>query len=228
MPRRLMLLASSALFAAAPIQAQQSPALGPYLMKDRAAEVALARSAAPKQIADQAQVLVLTRSGYVEAARGTNGFTCFVERSFFADIGDSTFWNPTIHGPICLNPPAVRTVLPEMRQWTDWIMAGVNTAEIAKRTRHAYASHTLPMPAAGAMGYMLSPQQYLGGATPHAVPHLMMWFDKSLPPASWGLSDANSAIIDASAADPASPIRLLVIPVRRWSDGTPAIPKDAK
>jgi len=229
MPRRpTLFLAAIAVCSAAPVAAQQKRDLAAYLMNDRAAEIALARSAAPKQISDSAAVLVLTKSGYVESAHGTNGFTCLVQRSFLAPFGDSSFWDPAIRGPMCMNPPAVRTVFPEMRRRSEWIMAGVSIDEIVKRTRQAYASHTFPRPAAGSMGYMLSPDQHLGDVDPHWAPHLMLWFDKSLPPAAWGLSDSNNTIIDGSAADPNSPVRLLIIPVRRWSDGKSALPNDAK
>ncbi|MDQ6717785.1 MAG: hypothetical protein M3Z17_05495 [Gemmatimonadota bacterium] len=115
-----------------------------------------------------------------------------------------------------------------MRKRAEWVMAGVSTAEIANRTRSAYASHAFSMPAAGAMAYMLSAEQRFSNTTSHWMPHLMFWFDKSLPSAAWGLSDANNTIIDGSASDPSSPVRVLLIPVRRWSDGTSAIPGVAK
>jgi hypothetical protein len=159
--------------------------------------------------------------------RGTNGFICLVQRSFHAAFGDPVFWTPAIRGPLCMNPPAVRTVFPEMRQRTEWIMAGVSIDEIMRRTKKAYASHRFPMPAAGSMGYMLSPEQLVGDGTTHWHPHLMFWFDKSLPPAAWGLSDSNSTIIEAPG-DNISPIRLLLIPVRQWSDGKVALPNGAR
>jgi hypothetical protein len=225
--RRNLLLAAIASFSVTTITAQQPPNLAAYLMPDRAAEIALARSAAPKYIADSATVLVLTRSGYVEAARGSNGFVCYVQRSFYKPVGDPGFWDPANLGPLCLNPPAVRTVQAEFRKRGEWIMTGVSPSEIAKRTKQAYAAHTFPMPAAGAMAYMLSHEQHLADENPHWVPHLMFWFDKSLPAAAWGLGDANSAIIDGTANDPSSPLRLLLVPVRRWSDGKPALPDGA-
>jgi hypothetical protein len=58
--------------------------LNQYLIADRNAEIALARSAAPKSISDQAEILVLTEHGYETAAKGTNGFVCVVERSWTA------------------------------------------------------------------------------------------------------------------------------------------------
>ena len=51
-----------------------------YLM-DRDAEIALAKSAAPAPISNDATVLVLTKKGYQAAIEGKNGFVCMVERS---------------------------------------------------------------------------------------------------------------------------------------------------
>jgi hypothetical protein len=208
--------------------AQQSPDLTPYLISDRAAEIALARSAAAKHVTDSATILVLTKSGYVEAVHGTNGFTCFVQHSFDGPINVPGFWNPKTRGPICLNAPAVRTVLPQMKKRAEWIMAAVSPSEIASRTKKAYASHEFPMPAAGAMAFMLSPEQHLSNTNPHWVPHLMFWYDKSMSPATWGVGGATNTIIDGTGLDPDAQVLTLLIPVRRWSDGTSALPEAAK
>ena len=52
-----------------------------YLMEDREAEIALARSAAPESISRDAEILVLERHVYETAVNGNNGFVCIVERS---------------------------------------------------------------------------------------------------------------------------------------------------
>lgn len=223
MPNRLPLLAAVLLFAAQSIPAQQPRDLAPYLMTDRAAEIALARTAAPSNISDSATVLVLTRTGFVEGVRGTNGFTCMVQRSFFAGFDDPNFWYPANRSPVCINPPAVRSIEPEILKRAEWIMAGVSPKDIAARTKQAYASHTFPMPAPGAMAYMLSPKQILAPTNPHWMPHLMFYYDKSLPAAAWGLADGNGTMFEAPG-DPDDPVRLLLVPVRRWSDGKPAMP----
>jgi hypothetical protein len=222
MLNRTLTLAAVALFTAGSIRAQQTPDLAPYLMADRAAEVALSRSAAPKNISDSATVLVLTRSGFVEAARGSNGFTCAVLRSFLGSLDDPNFWSPRVRAPHCFNPPAVRTVFPEISRRAEWIMSGVRRSEIVTRTQRAYASHEFPLPAAGAMAYMLSHEQYLVDANPHWLPHLMFFYDKSMPAATWGAGGMTSPVIDGSVGDPSSPLRTLLIPVLLWSDGTPA------
>ncbi len=206
MPTRMLTLAALASLAAQPIRAEQAPDFAPSLMPDGAAEVALARTAAPRHVSDSATVLVLTRHGFVESARGTNGFTCMVLRSFAGNIGDPDFWNPRVRAPRA-----------------EWILGGVSPTEIAARTQRAYASHEFPMPAVGAMAYMLSHEQYLVDADPHWMPHVMFYYDKSMPAAAWGVGGLTNTVIDGSAGDPHSPVLVLLIPVRQWSDGTPAI-----
>ena len=182
MPRHRFTLASLialASFLAGPIAAQESRDLAPYLVADRATEVALARSSAPKRVSDSARVLVLTRTGYVEAARGTNG------------IDDPGYWSPKVRAPACYNPPASRTVLVETLKRAEWVMAGVTQRDIAARTQRAYASHQFPLPAAGAMAYMLSPDQYLADTDPHWMPHVMFFYDRSIPAAAWGALDGD-------------------------------------
>jgi len=228
MPTRSSVLSAVASLAAVSVAAQQTPDLTPYLMSDRAAEIALARSALPKPVADSATVLVLTKSGYVVAEQGTNGFTCMVQHSFDGDIHGPGVWNVNLRGPICLNPPATRTVLPEMRKRAEWVMAGVSPNEISVRTKQAYASHEFPVPAPGAMAFMLSPEQHLSDTRPHWMPHLMFFYDHAIPAATWGVSGVTSTIIDGSALDPDAQMTVILIPVRKWSDGKLALPDSAK
>src|SRR5690242_3949147 len=65
-----------------------------YLMADRNAEIALARSAAPEAISRDAKVLVLGRHGYETAVEGKNGFVCVVERSWMSPFDAPEYWNP--------------------------------------------------------------------------------------------------------------------------------------
>src|SRR5262249_6255961 len=72
------------------------PAMAPvadYRIGDVQTEIALARSAAPPSISADADVLVLGDRGYRTAAKGKNGFVCFVERSWAAGFDDAEFWN---------------------------------------------------------------------------------------------------------------------------------------
>src|SRR5258707_15641441 len=71
------------------------PTMGPvdpYLMADRNAEIALARSAAPPSISADATVLVLTRHGYKTASAGKNGWVCLVDQSFSGGFNNPGVW----------------------------------------------------------------------------------------------------------------------------------------
>ena len=217
------LVAIATFAAASALGAQKAPDITPYLTADRAAEVALARTAAPADISDRATVMVLTPKGYVEAARGTNGFTCIVMRSFAAGPDDPAFWSPSVSAPHCFNPPAVRTVLPAVLAQIDWALEGASPAELKARTKKAYAEKRFMRPAAGAMAYMLSPQQRLSDADPHWMPHLMFYYDASLKATAFGAGGMDAPIINASAGDPSSPLQVIFIPIRTWSDGTTAM-----
>jgi hypothetical protein len=203
---------------ASAIGAQKAPDVTPYLTADRNAEVALARTAAPPSISGKATILVLTNKGYVEAAHGTNGFTCAVMRSFAGAPDDPQFWNPRTAAPICFNPPATRTVLPADLVKIDWALSGASPAEMTARTTKAYADKRFSTPAPGAMAYMLSPKQHLSDADPRWMPHLMFFYDRSLNASTFGAGDTAPII----GGDQPAPVHVVLIPTRAWSDGTPA------
>jgi hypothetical protein len=199
------------------------PAMAPvaqYQMTSAADEIALARSAAPASISGDADVLTLGRQGYEPAAKGKNGFTCLVERSWAAGFGNPEFWNPKIRGPICFNAAAVRSVLPGYLERTQWVLAGVSKSDMIARTRAALAANTFVMPEPGVVAYMLSKQQYLAGADGHWHPHLMFFVAHS-DSAAWGANRDGSPIF-ADQGDP-EPVTTFVIPVTNWSDGTPSV-----
>ena len=55
--------------------------LKPAKRMERAAEIALAKTAAPPVIADHASIFVLGPHGYKRVVSGTNGFGCIVQRT---------------------------------------------------------------------------------------------------------------------------------------------------
>jgi hypothetical protein len=122
------------------------PAMAPtdaYLITDPDSEIALARSAAPASISDGAEVMVLGRTGFTTAARGTNGFLCMVERSWGAATDDPEFWNPKVRSPVCFNPAAARTFAPIFLMKTKLALAGKSRTEIAAATAAALAKKDL-------------------------------------------------------------------------------------
>jgi len=105
-------------------------------MADRQSEINLAaRSAAPSAISIHATFLVLGHRGYETAEKGTNGFTCLVERAWMSPFDSTEFWNWKMRGPICYNPAAARTVLLYTLQRTEMALSGLTKSQMLDRTR---------------------------------------------------------------------------------------------
>jgi hypothetical protein len=220
--RSLALVA--ALFGTFPAQAQDAktpyPSMAPleqYLMADRSSEIALARSAAPESISRDAEVMVLGPRGYETAIKGQNGFVCMVSRSWAASFDDPEFWNPKQRSPICFNPAGARSYLPQIIKKTDLVLAGRSKAQMLETMSAAVSKKKLPGMEPGAMGYMLSKQQYTSDRDGHWHPHLM-FFAPLMDPPAWGASLAGSPILGFK--DEPSRVTVFLIPVRNWSDGT--------
>lgn len=209
-------------YAQAP-QAAPYPKMAPiaaYLMPSAAAEIASARSAAPASVSAHAQVLVLTKTGYVVAVKGSNGWVCWVERMWTAGFDDPEFWNPHGYAPNCFNPPAVRSVLPQYLTITNWAIAGNTLAQIEQKAKAAYASHQFTDPAPGSFSFMLSRHAYLNDETKGPWhPHVMLFiaFDQL---STWAAGfDGSPIIAPPTNFRPYQPM-CIFIPVHRWSDGT--------
>jgi hypothetical protein len=212
-----------ALSAAWLIKAQDAkspyPGMAPvdqYLM-DRNAEIGLARSAAPESISRDAEVMVLGRKGYEIAVQGRNGFVCVVHRSWTSGNNDPEFWNPRRRGPICFNPAAAKSYIPNTIMRTSLVLAGRSKDQIFAAIHAAFDKKELPVLEPGAMCYMMSKQGYLSDRDGRWHPHLMFF----LPPgeaAAWGANLPGSPIL----ADDDTPDRMTVfmVPVATWSDGT--------
>ncbi len=200
-----------------------------YLMADRQAEIILARSAAPAATSLHATLLVLGRHGYETAEKGTNGFTCLVERAWMSPFDSTEFWNWNMRGPICYNPAASRTVLLYTLQRTSLALAGLSKSQMLDRIKAAVAGKQLPAPELGAMSYMMSKHGDLGDGVGPWTSHLMFYAAKADGAdrgASWGADVPGSPVIlDASHHVVPEPETIFMIPVARWSDGTPAPPK---
>jgi hypothetical protein len=187
-----------------------------YLMADQAAEIALARSAAPESISRDAEVLVLGRHGFETAVKGKNGFVCIVARGW-TSAADPDFWNPKVRVPMCFNAAAARTYLVRLTKETEWGLAGRTQAQMTESITAALAKKELPAMEPGAMCYMMSKQGYGGDVLPHWPSHLMFFFSDT-DPAIWGANQPGSPVV--AVADPVEHLTQFVIPVQKWSDGT--------
>lgn len=211
-----------------PAQAQDAkapyPTMAPleqYLVPDRNAEIALARSAAPASVSSDAEVLVLGRHGYETAVKGKNGFVCLVERAWMAPYDSPEFWNPKNRSPDCYNPPAARTILPLLIKRTELILAGQSKEQIMDAVK-AFGAKEVPALQPGAMCYMLSKDAYLTDNDSHNLAHLMFYVPEGT---AWGENLPGSPVLVLQQEVPGapSPVSMYIIPVRRWSDGTSAV-----
>ena len=181
-------------------------------------EIALARSAAPASISADAEVLVLGHRGYETAVQGKNGFVCLVERSWANHFDSEEFWNPRMRGPDCYNPPAARTVLPPYLKRTEWVLAGLSKPELVSRTRAALLGKEFADPEPGSLSYMMSVQGHLNEAAGHWHPHVMVF----VPRTTVAGANLPESPIFSQEGDDTDPVTILFVPVRKWSDGSPA------
>ena len=203
------------------------PSMAPieqYLMTDRNAEIALARSAAPESISRGATILVLGRHGYETAVEGKNGFVCAVERGWMGPFDGkfaANFWNPKVRGPLCFNPPAARSILPITYKRTEMILAGKSKAQIIDAFKAAYGKKELPSLEPGAMSYMMSKDQYLTDGGDHRWMAHLMFYTPLMDGSAWGADLPNSPVmLNPQFGGAPEPFDVFMVPAGMWSDGT--------
>jgi len=205
--------------------------LDQYLIADRNAEIALARTAAPPSISRDAKVVVLGPHGYETAAQGNNGFVCIVERAWMSPFDSPEFWNPKNRSPICYNPPAARSVLPLTFRRTQLLLAGKSKDEVKESIKAAIEKKELPELEPGAMSYMMSKEAYLTDKGGHNMAHLMFYTPLGT---AWGANLVDSAnnlsepfpgsplLLAPSYKGNPEPIDMFLMGTGVWSDGTAA------
>ena len=219
----LALGANSQMHAQSKTQYPNMAALSEYLMPDRNAEIALARSAAPDSISHDAKVLVLGPHGYETAVEGKNGFVCVVERGWmgpFEGALSADFWNPKLRGPVCFNPPAARSILPMTYKRTEMVLAGRSKAQIIDGIKK-FMKEGLPPLEPGAMSYMMSKDQYLTDEGHHNWMAHLMFYTPLMDGAVWGADLAKSPVmLNPQFSGAPEPIDVFMVPAGWWSDGT--------
>jgi len=192
-----------------------------YMSASPAVEIAMAKTAGPKSVSDNATIMVLTKSGYETAVKGSNGFVCFIQRSWSKDFDDPEFWDPHDYTPQCWNEAAVSSVLPNYLKRTEWVLAGVSKEEMLARTKAAWASHEFHQPAPESVAFMLSKDQYINDPAPGAPsnwhPHVM-FFVPATQDAKWGANVPGSPVY--STTSDVDPITTFFVIAPRWSDGS--------
>jgi hypothetical protein len=207
-------------------QTPKYPSIEEYLMP-QAAEIALARSAAPSNISERATIKVLTRKGYEVVREGDNSSVCMVMRGFSAPTYTpaqfrNLVYDATVRAPICFTPAAVRAVLPYYELRTKLAIQGKDPDAVAEGIQAAYAKGELPKRDGVSFAYMWSADQNLASGVGHWHPHMMIfapYYENSMV----GGNSFGSPLPQVTD-DAATPFAVVVVPV----DDKLAIKAEAK
>ena len=127
----------------------------------RPLEIHLALSAAPPHLRAEATVFVLDPAkGYVLERQGTNGFTCYVQRTDYTreDYGDSYF------APECQDTEGTKSIVPVEFDIEHIRAEGkLNPTELKQEIVQRFKDGVYHSPARPGIAYMLSPVARLCG-----------------------------------------------------------------
>jgi hypothetical protein len=180
-------------------------------------EIALARSAAPRELSDSADIFTARAGAIIRIHRGSTGAACMVAR----DLHEGSVY------PMCFNPEAARTVMQRELLQLRWRSLGVKEDSIDKEVDAAYADGRLKSPERFALAYMMSPRQVLfssAAATGVRIgawsPHLMIYLPRQAG-RDVGLASPGAAANVFQFTRPGTLHSEFVVKVSHWSDGTP-------
>lgn len=137
-----------------------------YPQISREDELRLALSAGPLTVSRDADAWVMGDGGFRKAVEGTNGWACLVVRAA---------GNKEQLAPHCLNPQAVKSVLPAFLREAELQARGMAARDIDTEIRRQFASGELALPSGPAYAYMLSEGQRLGASGGNFRPHFMLY-----------------------------------------------------
>jgi hypothetical protein len=133
----------------------------------RERQIALAMSAAPAEVSSKATVYILGLKGYEKVREGTNGFSCYVGRSFLKPT-------ETTVEPTCFDAEGSRTTLIRRMHMEELRAEGKSEAEIKADIANGYKEGRFKDPSKPGFRYMMSSENRLGG-TGIFPPHLMFY-----------------------------------------------------
>jgi hypothetical protein len=128
--------------------AKRSGAANPQPLPEllpREKEIALALSAAPEHLRNNAGVYVLERNGFVKVRDSANGFTCIVNRD-----------HPLNQKPVCFDAEGTATILPKILRVGELLMQGKPMLEIDAEIVEGFRTGKYISPRRAGIAYMLS------------------------------------------------------------------------
>jgi hypothetical protein len=144
-------LSMGVLFSSAAAQdTPQDPTVTASTPRERQIELAL--SAAPSEVSSMATVYVLGPKGYEKVREGTNGFSCFIWRSFKETMQVSA-------APACFDAEGSRTLMVTAMRREELRSQGKSKAEIEDDIARGYQDGHYKAPGPGFL-YMLSTENY--------------------------------------------------------------------
>src|SRR4051812_40083691 len=134
----------------------------------RETQIKIARSAAPKEVSEKADVYILGKNGYELAAKGTNGFSCAIERERLDTME-----------PECYDREGSRSTFKARKFVEAQRAAGVSEENIEKAVTAGYKSGQFKAPSKPGITYMLSDSNYVfdpdAKEVIHFAGHLMFY-----------------------------------------------------
>jgi hypothetical protein len=188
------------------------PAATGIALMPEALETELALSAAPEHLRAGATVLLLGERGYVEARKGSNGFTCLVGRS-----------QPKAVAPMCYDAEGGRTVVPLIVDEAAMRARGESGEAIRKTAEEGFRTGKYKAPGPG-ISYMMSSVQELegpDGAVRSFVPHLM-FYAPNLTDADVGGKRGGPVFINTPA-----PHGMIIVPLGKEEQKAIAVEQEA-
>ena len=169
-----------------------------------------------------ATILTLGKDGYETAVKGSNGFVCFIQRSWANDFDwAANSGTLRIRTPQCWNAAAVSSLLKDYLNRTQWVLAGASQKRCWREPRRSSPSHEIGPPAPGSMAYMMSKKQYINDPSPQGQPQWyphVMFFVPATDGSPWGANGPAGPLF--SATSDAEPVSTYFLVVPNWSDGT--------
>ena len=145
----------------------------------RSLEVNLALSAVPPHLRADATIFILDpKKGYAVERQGTNGFTCFVERTDYVRAQ----YRDDLLVPICFDPEGTRTIEPVSFDVARIRAEGkVSAPDLKKEIVQRFKDGVYHSPARPGISYMIAPimRLYMGPASKDIatmnMPHYMFY-----------------------------------------------------
>jgi hypothetical protein len=179
---------------------------GPRAPLERAAEITLARSAAPAPVSANARIWVWSGNRYEIADSGQSAINCYVGRP----------WDVAIE-PHCFDAESSRTIMPIQMRKVELYVAGKSDEAVNREIADGLAAGRFKLPERPAITYMMSAAQQLVNGQGSNVgawePHLMIYYPY-LTTESVGLPEFVPGV--GFIENPGQALSVLVVPLKTF------------